>query len=71
MKNLINSIKLWLFRKLMEDICRNSSCQDCEAHLYPDKQRNYSCAQSETLAQAMKVWGKDPESDKKRDWRYR
>jgi hypothetical protein len=65
-KILPNRLKLWLFRRLLDDLCESSGgCRNCEMYRLVSDKIFCSCSESEVLAQAMKVWGKKPKEKKR------
>lgn len=57
MKKLVKKIKYRLFAWLMDDICKHSTCRNCEAYMVEQgRGLTCSCAQSYVLMRAGKVW---------------
>lgn len=55
---MLNRLKYHLFRKLMNDICKKSQCENCHMELSPE---SYMCAQNLVFRQAHTVWNIDQE----------
>lgn len=80
MKRLINRLKYWLFRQLMDELCvKSRDCKTCPINHDPNNERDvelaavggrlfdYACGQTDVYIQAYQVWMLDGETDTQED----